>query len=587
MENLSQANLPLSKNAEEKAKILESFANIVDSVLGDLNAKDLEGKKFSEEFQFDGVPLWWFYRRLITSHVLPKQFNTADLVKKQKISTLEKGYYQVLRLTFQKYIKYNERMKVMKVRESVSPRSKERGLKRDAFLIPALCDINRLESHSFSSLKKRLSGLFNVRAATEPLDKNNEKSKGRKKILFLTYTNHINKKNGEIYRLNATLNLLKEEKKVDPFILFADPLSTHSYQQIKKLENTIYQYIGKEERSKAELISRELHQKWASLKKEEVFGVKWGNLQYTLNFFFSQDFIYNTILYYLATKRVLQEQSIQGIVITATTGFFERGMIAAAAKLNIPLVIIQHGEGLATCNPELFPDMKVAIAVFGEMFAKRLVKWGIDRKDIELIGPVAFEEIYSFVQKKQKKTDKILLITTSLIEGNRISKEAYFEKITSILRQLSLLQKEIVIKLHPAERYFDQYTKIIKQEGLKNVIVTQERGSAALYRLVNESDLVINLYSTVALQAMILGKPVVSLDIVVPSTVPNVDEGIWNGGMQITMDDDITKAAAEALQDPPHWKKKRKEIVELYCYKVDGKENERLRDLIYRMSGSK
>ena len=151
MENLSQANLPLSKNAEEKAKILESFANIVDSVLGDLNAKDLEGKKFSEEFQFDGVPLWWFYRRLITSHVLPKQFNTADLVKKQKISTIEKGYYQVLRLTFQKYIKYNERMKVMKVRESVSPRSKERGLKRDAFLIPALCDINRLESHSSSS----------------------------------------------------------------------------------------------------------------------------------------------------------------------------------------------------------------------------------------------------------------------------------------------------------------------------------------------------------------------------------------------------------------------------------------------------
>src|SRR3989338_8904256 len=53
--------------------------------------------------------------------------------------------------------------KVMKVRESVSPRSKEQGLKRNAFLIPALCDINRLESHSSSSLKTRLSGLFNVK----------------------------------------------------------------------------------------------------------------------------------------------------------------------------------------------------------------------------------------------------------------------------------------------------------------------------------------------------------------------------------------------------------------------------------------
>lgn len=516
----------------EGVKTLESFVNIIDGLLGDLNTKDIDGKKFSEEFQLDGIPLWWFYRRLITSHVLPKHFNTAALAKKQKISVLEKGYYQALKFAFQKFIKYNEKMK--------------------------------------------------VRTAKRALDKNtggNEK----KKILFLTYTNHLNK-NHEIYRINPILKLLKEEKKVEPFTLFADPLSAHSYQQIKKLENTIYQYIGKEELLKTDTLSKELHEKWVSVQKEEVFGARWETLRYTMDFFFSQEFIYNTALYYLATKRVLQEQSVQSIVLTATTGFFERNMIAAAAKLHIPLIVVQHGEGLATSNPEFLPGTKVAVAVFGEMFARRLMKWGIDRKDIEIIGPIVFEEIYTFVQKKQKKTDKILLITTSLIEGNRLSKEEYFKNITSILRQLSLLQKEIVIKLHPAELHFEQYVKIIEKEGLKNMKVTQERGQSALYTLINDSDLVVNLYSTVALQAMILGKPVVSLDMVIPSTVPNVDEGIWNGGMQITMKDDITKASAKALQDPPHWKKKRQEIVEAYCYKVDGKENERLRDLIYRMA---
>ena len=539
MEDQSQTNQVLSKNAEEKQKILEAFANIVDNAFGDLNLKDLGGKKFSEEFQFDGIPVWWFYRRLITSHVLPKQFNTASLVKRSKIHVLEKGYYQILKVALQKYFHYNESIKLKITRkESVSSVNTEN---------------NRL-----------------------------------KKVLFLSYTNHVNKKTGDIYRINSVLNLLKQEKKVEPFTLFVDPISSHAYRshrQLKYLKDTLYQYIGTEEHLKAGQLSKELYQKWCSLQKEKLFGEKWETLQYTLNFFFSQEFIYNTILYYLASKRVLQEQSVQCIVITATTGYFERSMIAAAAKLDVPLVIIQHGEGLATSNPELFSGMKVAIGVFGEKFAKRLTQWGIDRKDIELLGPVAFEEIHSFIQQKQKKNNKILFITTSLIEGNRISKEEYFKKIKNIVHQLSSLQKEIVIKLHPAERHIDEYLRIIKEEKLRNITVTQERGSAVLYNLINKSDLVVNLYSTVALQAMILGKPIISLDITVPSIVPNVDDGIWNGGIQITMDDDISKAAAEALRDPPLWKKKREEMVELYCYKIDGKENERLRDLIYKMAG--
>ncbi len=528
----SQSQAVPESQKDKAVKTLQSFVNIVDAILGDLNEKETNGKKFSQEFQFDGIPLWWFYRRLITSHVLPKQFNTPALVKKQKINPLEKGYYQLLRLAFQRYIHYNERIKVRIV---------------------------------------------------DKTKKQPEKYSKKKRVLFLTYTSHINKKSGELYRINSILNLLKEEDQVEPFTLFADPISGHSYKEIKKMENTIYHYVGKDEQEQAKKISKEMYSKWTALPKEGLFGNKWENLQPTLDFFFSREFMYHSILYYLATKRALQEQSVQCIVITATTGFFERCMIAAAAKLDVPLVIIQHGEGLATSDPELFPGMKVAIGVFGEKFADRLMKWGIDRKDIEIIGPIAFEEIYSFVQKEQKKTDKILLITTSLIEGNRLSKEEYFQNITSILRQLSVLQKEIVIKLHPAERNFDHYVKIIEKEGWKNMKVTQERGQSVLYTLINDSDIVVNLYSTVALQAMILGKPVVSMDIVLP-TVPNADDGIWNGGIQVTKHDDLTKAAAEALLDPPHWKKKRQETVESYCYKVDGKENERLRDLIYKMS---
>ena len=152
-----------------------------------------------------------------------------------------------------------------------------------------------------------------------------------------------------------------------------------------------------------------------------------------------------------------------------------------------------------------------------------------------------------------------------------------------ILRQLQQLGKKIVIKLHPVEKYFAEYITLIERNGWNNIHVTQERGPVVLYNLINNSDLVVNSYSTVALEAMILGKPILTINIG-PNLVPDIQHSIFAGGIHCTLQDDIAKAAQEALDSSEQWEDKRRKIVQKYCYKIDGKANERLVTLMYKLT---
>lgn len=505
---------------------MKPFVNIVDEVVGDLNNKEVNGKKFSAEFQLDEIPLWWFYRRFITSHVLPKQFNTVSLLEKKKISLKEKIYYSALQFSFRKYFQINEKIKLQ-------------------------------------------------------VTKNDPVKNDREKVLFLTYTNHLNTKTGEVYRVNNLAKKLQEEQRLDQFVLFADPLSLQSYKQLKLFEHTIYQYITEEDKRTAQKISQELFEKWKRVNQKHLFGEHWPSLKYTLQFFFSPEFLYNLILYYQAMQHVLREENIKMIILTSRNGFFEKCIIAAAHKQKIPLVVVQHGMGMGTSDPELFPGMK--IAVFGAAYREKLTSWGINQEDIIITGPIIFEQIQEFIQSEKKATGKVLLITDQYIEENYIHKEKYFQKIEIILQQLQTLEKEIVIKLHPVEKHFAEYVSLIEKNGWNNIQVTQERGSAVLYNLINNSDVVINSYSTVALEAMILGKPILTINIG-PNLVPDIENSIFAGGIHCTLRDNIAKAAQEAVQDSPEWQNKRKRIVERYCYKIDGKATERLVKLVYNLS---
>ena len=477
-----------------------AFENIIDKNFPEWNKKEVNGKTFDEIFQIEGTPLWWFYSRFVAAHTLPSQFNLQRRIEKQSINLFFRAHYNILSFAFKNYFYYNEKIK--------------------------------------QKLTKKLSC---------PGDK----------VLFLTYTNHYNKNTGKTYRIQKLIELISRGKKIKPLVMYTDPLSRVVSSGIKNFDHTLYGHVDEEAINAAKKEAKNLTKEWKKIDKTLLFGERWELIQPVMDFFFSYEFMYNTLLYYLTSKKIIQEQKVKAVVLTSRNGFFEKCMIVAAQKLNIPTVIIQHGLGLGLFSPET-PD-GVKHLVFGEIFRERLLRLGVSEKDIIIVGPLLFDEIVPFIRKKNKKEGKAAIITAPFIEENRLSKEAHFRQVEKVIDSLQGHCSEIVIKLHPREKTKRDYEELLAKKGIKNTAVVESMESGQLYSILADASLVINFFSTVALEAMILDRPVLTIDPLV-GTSHLMKEEPFTGGVAVAIDGDIAKAVKEALQDREEWKQKRKEM---------------------------
>ncbi|MDP3734020.1 MAG: sigma-70 family RNA polymerase sigma factor [Nanoarchaeota archaeon] len=130
-------------------------------------SKSLWGERW---YKIDLGNIYFFPNVVFNDGVFTLSKTQKEVIAEQTVSLLESIVKKPL-------VEKDDPQKVIKVRESVSPRSKERGLKRDAFLTPALCDtrktksfcaegqspscIKGTESHSSLHLNAGLSGPFN------------------------------------------------------------------------------------------------------------------------------------------------------------------------------------------------------------------------------------------------------------------------------------------------------------------------------------------------------------------------------------------------------------------------------------------
>ncbi len=379
-----------------------------------------------------------------------------------------------------------------------------------------------------------------------------------KNVLFLTYTNHL--KGDSIFRIQPIIDKIQEP--LHPFVVFTDPLSARSYTQIRNLKHTVYGYVGKEERERAGREAKLLSTKWKECDKE-IFGRQWKAVSPMLNFLFSQEFIDVTLQYYYATERMIREEGVQAIVLTSRNGLFEKCALAVAQKKNVPVIIVQHGLGLGVVDQEVFPGTK--FAVFGEYYKDRLLKLGVPEEDVIVTGPLIFDTIVKYSRKPQ---NKIALLTAPFVEDTHISKEDYFMHVERIVQNLAQTGKEIVIKLHPREKQKEDYIQLVKKLGVTASIVDTV-GEEYLYTLLASSELVVNFHSTVALEAMILDVPVLTIDFGL-DLVPDVDNSPYMGGVNVRVDENIQEAVSQALEDAPEIQQRRKKTVETFCYMVDG-----------------
>src|SRR3989344_7579079 len=304
--------------------------------------KAFDDQEFDAVFQIDGLPLSLFYKRLLSFHTIPPQFQTKQLV---------------LKYLNKEEIKYNQEI------------DKKR---------------KRLQKLHFINEKVKISLYGNKKINISPEKPN---------VLFVTYLDHSNQE-GEIFRLNNLIKLVKEEPLLHALTITATPLSKKFYSAIKKqyhCENNFYHFITTENKEKAKKLAKELSQKWRSLTEDDKINLcknpkLWNCLRYPFEFYFSYEFMYSLILCYLTYLEVFKSNNIKAAVMTSQHNIYERCLSAVASQKNIPVILIQHGSGLGALNPELLPPYY--IAVFSDYYRQLLQEQNVAKEKITETGPL-------------------------------------------------------------------------------------------------------------------------------------------------------------------------------------------------------
>jgi len=252
-----------------------------------------------------------------------------------------------------------------------------------------------------------------------------------------------------------------------------------------------------------------------------------------------------------------------------------------AKKKGIKTLCIQHG---AMGDAFSFTPVSVdKIAVWGESSTKALIEKRTSKEKITITGAPQFDDLtirnISLNKNIIKKLGinpykKLIFLTTQPVSDMK-------EITTAVCKAVkSIPETQLVMKLHPSEYFMNIYKKIAKKEGV-NAIITKKY----LYPILNACDLLITPHSTTAMEAMILGRPVITINLTgKPDIMPYAESGAAIG---VYRPEDIKPAIKSVLEDKDlreKLAKKAKQFIYDQCYKMDGKASERILNLINKIT---
>ena len=354
-----------------------------------------------------------------------------------------------------------------------------------------------------------------------------------------------------------------------------------------------------------------LRKKWSLLKSDHSFiklfifrGINlWDVCGDELELAFWEA-LPNVVKYIELSKEIIETEKPDVMVIASENSIDNKALILAGNLKNIPVLAVQHGvvtddysvyfrvsaEELEVCPSRslLFPDR---LAIFGEgtrntlvreigyPFEDRIIITGQSSYDVLIKAGEIFNRERFCAKWGIKPNKKIVLVAsqTFTVAGNP---EVFHKSIIQALKNIS--QVQIVIKPHPADAKNEEWFARIAQEMKAKVVVLPKNSNTkeALYAC----DVLIAFYSTVVLEAMILGKPVVTVNLTgSPDPIPYASSGSALGVYKFV---DIAPAVREALENQEtrnRLEQSRKKYLYKQFYKLDGQATIRVIKLIYDM----
>ena len=297
-------------------------------------------------------------------------------------------------------------------------------------------------------------------------------------------------------------------------------------------------------------------------------------------------------------KQVVSDQNPDLILVTSEYGFFERGLVVAGKLNSIPTLAIQHGNIGPVHEGYMYPKNSISTsgsikspycpipdktAVYGQFYYDILTKMsayppsnvvvtGQPRYDKLVMANRIFTREQFCAKSGLDAHRKIVLVAT---QGWSM-REIFMRIVLGALKKIPEVQ--IVIKPHPRENS-DVYRRAVDEQNVKAVILPR---SSDIVEALYACDLLVAAFSTVITEALILGKPAVTLNLMTEDPAPYYKEAT----LRVNTEQDLASAIKKALYDGKTREKLKKagrKFAFNHTYKQDGKATQRVIKLIEQM----
>ncbi|MFH1133497.1 MAG: hypothetical protein V1735_03325 [Nanoarchaeota archaeon] len=243
--------------------------------------------------------------------------------------------------------------------------------------------------------------------------------------------------------------------------------------------------------------------------------------------------LFGHLLFFAGVERMIKECEPAVLVSPEETGPHDKILFHLAKKNNVKVVCIQHGVVQMDSRCRRLPGEKSplpdAISLFGPSDKEFLVKsCHYDPSLLKVLGSARFDVLAMMpklyrrdqIRKELGLTRKTVLIASQPYPDL----EERFGYVRESCKLLAKMDVDVIIKVHHFDTSFSEYESITRDAGLKHCKVLQKEDT---YKLLLASDLVILLTSTMTLEAMILGKPVLAVNLTGKhDLLPYITEGM-------------------------------------------------------------
>lgn len=407
-----------------------------------------------------------------------------------------------------------------------------------------------------------------------------------------------------IYLVPVIKELKRRKKNVIILGLNLNSKQKKVLQRERIFHQTFDDYSTRKLRKKTSQAAVILKKKWHNLlnqrKIKDTFSYRriplWSFLKPRFSYLFLTRFV-EIVELIETTKHIINSEEIDLILVTADTDVLEKTVVSVGNTMNVPTLRVEHGEVLIPEGGSTISALPSSnkIAVWGKNAKDWYVRNGIDSDRLFITGPPRFDNLFHWKGNKERICKElgldggrpIVVFTTEEIIGTRsflypLDGEELLRCMFNVIRESPRVQ--IVIK--PKRTIAEGDPILIEQIATEMNVRARTRitWNVNLHQLLYACDvLVANSSTTVALEAIILNKPVITINLTgKPDPGPYAENGAAIG---IHGAKDLAPAIKKILENHEVINKLQRNIERFLSetYRIDGRASQRVADLVEKI----